>query len=83
RHTLLGNDLVLIAPKDSKLNDVVINKGTKWKSLLNGGKLAVGDPDHVPVGIYAKESLEYVGAWNTVSPEMARSNNVRSGRAVV
>ena len=54
RHTLLGNDLVLIAPKDSKLNNVVINKDTKWKSLLNGGKLAVGDPDHVPVGIYAK-----------------------------
>ncbi len=26
RHTLLGNDLVLIAPKDSKLNNVVINK---------------------------------------------------------
>ncbi len=27
-------------------------------------KLAVGDPDHVPVGIYAKESLEYLGAWD-------------------
>ena len=81
RHTLLGNDLVLIAPKDSKLNDVVINKETK--SLLNGGKLAVGDPDHVPVGIYAKESLEYLGAWDTVSPDMARTNNVRSGMALV
>lgn len=83
RYTLLGNDLVLIAPKDSSLNDVVINKETKWKSLLHGGKLAVGDPDHVPVGIYAKESLEYLGAWNTVSPEMARTNNVRSGMALV
>ena len=83
RHTLLGNDLVLIAPKDSQLNDVVINKETKWKSLLNGGKLAVGDPDHVPVGIYAKESLEYLGAWDTVSPDMARTNNVRSGMALV
>ncbi len=83
RYTLLGNDLVLIAPKDSKLNDVVINKETKWKSLLNGGKLAVGDPDHVPVGIYAKESLEYLGAWDTVSPDMARTNNVRSGMALV
>lgn len=83
RHTLLGNDLVLIAPKDSKLNNVVINKDTKWKSLLNGGKLAVGDPDHVPVGIYAKESLEYLGAWDVVSPEMARTNNVRSGMALV
>lgn len=83
RYTLLGNELVLIAPKESKINDVVINKETKWKSLLNGGKLAVGDPDHVPVGIYAKESLEYLGAWNTVSPDMARTNNVRSGMALV
>ena len=26
-------------------------------------RLAVGDPEHVPVGRYAKESLESLGAW--------------------
>lgn len=83
RHTLLGNQLVLIAPKESHLNQVEINQETKWKSLLAGGRLAVGDPDHVPVGIYAKESLQYLNAWDTVNPLMARTNNVRSGMALV
>ncbi len=83
RYTLLGNELVLIAPKDSKLDKVEINKQTDWKKLIGDKRLAVGDPDHVPVGIYAKESLEYLGAWDTISPLLARTNNVRSGMALV
>ncbi|CCO69427.1 TPA: molybdate ABC transporter substrate-binding protein [Yersinia enterocolitica] len=83
RYTLLGNELVLIAPKDSKITKVEIDKKTDWKKLLEGGRLAVGDPDHVPAGIYAKESLENLGAWATLAPEMARANNVRSAMALV
>ncbi|AYD43471.1 molybdate ABC transporter substrate-binding protein [Yersinia rochesterensis] len=83
RYTLLGNELVLIAPKDSKIDKVEIDKKTDWKKLLKGGRLAVGDPDHVPAGIYAKESLENLGAWSTLAPEMARANNVRSAMALV
>lgn len=83
RYTLLGNELVLIAPKDSKITKVEIDKKTDWKKLLEGGRLAVGDPDHVPAGIYAKESLENLCAWATLAPEMARANNVRSAMALV
>ncbi|TDB49057.1 molybdate ABC transporter substrate-binding protein [Photorhabdus khanii] len=83
RFTMLGNQLVLIAPKESKLNKIDINKATQWKSLLADGRLAVGDPDHVPVGIYAKQSLQYLGAWETVNPLLARTSNVRSGMALV
>ena len=83
RFTLLGNELVLIAPKDSKITKVEIDKKTDWKKLLEGGRLAVGDPDHVPAGIYAKEPLENLGAWSTLAPEMARANNVRSAMALV
>lgn len=83
RFTLLGNELVLIAPKDSKITKVEIDKKTNWKKLLGGGRLAVGDPDHVPAGIYARESLENLGAWSTLAPEMARANNVRSAMALV
>lgn len=32
RYTLLGNELVLIAPKDSKIDKVEINKQTDWKN---------------------------------------------------
>lgn len=83
RYTLLGNELVLIAPKDSKIDKIEINEQTDWKKLLDGGRLAVGDPDHVPVGIYAQEALSNLGAWDTVSPLLARTSNVRSGMALV
>lgn len=83
RYTLLGNTLVLIAPHDSKIDSVVIDKKTDWKKLLDGGRLAVGDPDHVPAGIYAKESLEHLDAWAVLAPEMARANNVCSAMALV
>ncbi|MCW6624527.1 molybdate ABC transporter substrate-binding protein [Yersinia ruckeri] len=83
RYTLLGNELVLIAPNESKIDKVTINQKTEWKKLLDGGRLAVGDPDHVPAGMYAKEALESLGAWSTLAPEMARANNVRSAMALV
>ncbi|MDL4913688.1 MAG: molybdate ABC transporter substrate-binding protein [Enterobacterales bacterium endosymbiont of Blomia tropicalis] len=83
RFTLLGNDLVLVAPRSASAKAVTINEKTDWKSLLKGERLAVGDPAHVPAGIYAKEALQKLGAWETVSPVMARGNNVRAALALV
>ncbi|WP_431223222.1 molybdate ABC transporter substrate-binding protein [Serratia sp. L9] len=83
RYTLLGNELVLIAAKSSKQDKIDINKQTDWAKLLNGGRLSVGDPDHVPAGIYAKEALQNLGAWTTLEPQLARANNVRSAMAMV
>ena len=83
RYTLLGNELVLIAPADTQAKAVTIDKNTDWKSLLKGQRIATGDPDHVPAGIYAKEALQNLGAWDTLSPVMARANNVRAALALV
>lgn len=83
RYTLLGNDLVLVAPKSDSAKAVTINAQTDWKSLLKGERLAVGDPDHVPAGIYAKEALQKLGAWETLSPQLAPANNVRAALALV
>ena len=55
RATLLGNSLVVVAPKASAQGAITIDEKTDWTSLLKGGRLAVGDPQHVPAGIYAKE----------------------------
>lgn len=83
RYTLLGNDLVVIAPKSSPLNKIVIDKQTDWTALLHGGRLAVGDPDHVPAGLYAKEALQSLGSWTLLEPTMARANNVRAAMVLV
>jgi molybdate transport system substrate-binding protein len=43
----------------------------------------VGDPDHVPAGIYAKEALQKLGAWSTLEPKLARASDVRGALALV
>lgn len=83
RVTLLGNELVLVAPRGGDTKPVTLNEQTDWKSLLKGERLAVGDPDHVPAGIYAQEALQKLGAWDVVSPALARANNVRAALALV
>ncbi|WP_236905723.1 molybdate ABC transporter substrate-binding protein, partial [Cronobacter sakazakii] len=83
RKTLLGNSLVVEAPAKSAQGDIVINRSTDWKSLLKGGRLAVGDPAHVPAGIYAKEALQKLGAWETLSAQLAPAEDVRGALALV
>jgi molybdate transport system substrate-binding protein len=83
RYTLLGNQLVLVAAKASKIDNVEINNQTQWTKLLGDSRLAVGDPDHVPAGIYAKEALQKLGAWSTLEPKLARASDVRGALALV
>ena len=83
RVTLLANKLVLIAPKASERNSVEINKNTDWLGLLKGERLSVGDPDHVPAGVYAKQAFEFLGQWDKVQPVLARADNVRSALLLV
>lgn len=82
--TLLGNELVLVAPADSSLRLQRIGPDTDWQQLLGrDGRLAVGDPDHVPAGIYAEESLKQLGAWSLLEPRLARAEDVRGALALV
>ncbi|GFN46878.1 molybdate ABC transporter substrate-binding protein [Candidatus Regiella insecticola] len=83
RYTLLSNELVLVAPIDSNIYNVAIDKQTNWKNLLDGRLLALGDFDHVPAGIYAKQALEYWGAWPMLDQKIVRTNNVRATLALV
>lgn len=82
RVDLLGNDLVLIAPKDrAAMFDITV--GFDWAGTLGDGRLAIGDPLHVPAGIYGKAALENLNAWQTLSSKLARTDNVRSALALV
>jgi molybdate transport system substrate-binding protein len=57
RVNLLGNSMVLIAPKDSKIDNVAIGQGFDLAKLIGDGKIATADVKSVPVGKYAKASL--------------------------
>jgi len=83
RVNLLGNALVLIAPKDSKIDSVTIEPGFDLATLAGDGRIAVGDVVAVPVGIYAKAALEKLGVWSSVEQKMAMTGNVRAGLILV
>ena len=84
RANVLGNELVLIAPKDSVLSMQTISRALDWTKLLGAdGRLSVGDPDHVPAGIYAKEALTNLGAWGLLGTRLARAEDVRGALAFV
>jgi molybdate transport system substrate-binding protein len=80
----IGNALVLIVPADSPVTEVAIDSTLDLAALLgDGGRLSVGDPDHVPAGLYAKESLESLGLWGTAEPLLARAEDVRAALVLV
>jgi molybdate transport system substrate-binding protein len=84
RHDVLGNRLALIAPSDSTAGSISIDRTLDWQHFLGkDGRLAVGDPDHVPAGIYAKEALTNLGAWDGLQPRLARAEDVRGALALV
>jgi len=82
RVNLLGNKIVLIAPKDSKAA-VDVKQGFDLAKALAGGKLAMGNVDAVPAGKYGKAALEKLGAWNGVKDKIAQAENVRAALLLV
>ena len=80
RVDLLGNRLVMIVPADSKEN---LELTENLIAKLGDSRIAIADPDHVPAGIYAKAALESLGLWQTLSPRLARMQNVRTALAIV
>jgi molybdate transport system substrate-binding protein len=83
RVNLLGNRLVLIAAKNSKLDKIDIGKGFDIAKIIGDGRLAVADVKEVPAGLYAKAALESLGAWTAAEPKLAMAVNVRAALAFV
>ena len=71
RVDLLGNTLVLVGAKG--VAPVAIAQGFDLPALLGDRRLAMGDPDHVPAGIYGKAALTSLGVWAAVEPKVARA----------
>ncbi len=80
---LLGNSIVLIAPKDSKIDKVDIKQGFDLAKLAGDGRIATGDVAAVPVGKYAKAALEKLGAWKDAEPKFAMAESVRAALTLV
>ncbi|HEU4379597.1 MAG TPA: molybdate ABC transporter substrate-binding protein [Hyphomicrobiaceae bacterium] len=82
RSNLLGNRIVLIAPKD-KAQPVDIKAGFDLAKMLAGGRLSMANVDSVPAGKYGKAALEKLGVWASVSNSIAQAENVRAALLLV
>ncbi|MET0943104.1 MAG: molybdate ABC transporter substrate-binding protein [Mesorhizobium sp.] len=70
RRELAGNTLIIAGkPGSSAVTDPA--------TVLSAGRFAMGDPEHVPAGKYAKSALEKLGIWEKVQPNAVLAENVR------
>jgi molybdate transport system substrate-binding protein len=83
RIDLLSNSMVLIVPAGSNVNRVQIAPGFDLLNIIGDSRLSMGDPDHVPAGIYGKHALERLGVWTAIENHVARSKDVRAALALV
>ena len=83
RMNLLGNRLVLIAGKDSKINNVTLAPELRSRRSCRRWPHRHRRRQAVPVGKYAKAALEKLGIWASVEKKMAMAENVRAALALV
>ena len=78
RKNLLKNKVVLIAPKSA-------TQISEFKDLTSVGvtKVALGEPQSVPVGKYAQEALTSLGIFDQVRPKVILAKDVRQVLAYV
>lgn len=78
RVNLLSNRLVLVAPTSSNVQLRIAPGFGLAEALGRRGRLAMGDPDTVPAGRYARTALTSLGVWNDVADRLVRTENVRA-----
>jgi len=79
---LLTNSLVLVMPVTQQ-KVVKIEADGQWLTQLVSGRIAVGDPAHVPVGKYAMSALKALGAWPVARKRLATALDTRAALALV
>lgn len=67
---LLQNKIVLITGSENK------DSLAKFEDVANAATVAIGDPESVPAGKYAKEALTSLGLWDTVEGKASLGTNV-------
>lgn len=78
RVPLVGNQLALIAPAGPEIV-------TSVQSLSDPRvrRIAVGDPEAVPAGVYARQYLERTGLWRQLRHKLVATGSVRAALAAV
>ena len=71
RIDLVGNELVLVVPNDSK------KEIKAFEDLTKTDRMSIGTPEAVPAGQYAKEILEKLNVWQAIEGKIVFGKDVR------
>ena len=82
RVDLLGNALVLVAPRASRVQ-LALRPHAALAAALGDGRLAVAQTGSVPAGRYAREALLQLGVWDEVAERLLPAADVRAALAFV
>jgi molybdate transport system substrate-binding protein len=76
---LLSNTLVVVVPPGTP------SSGFRARDLAAAriARVALGNPESVPAGVYARQWLERIGLWPAVSPKVVPMLSVRAALAAV
>ncbi len=79
RVDLLRNQLAIVVPSDRQRTMTSAREltGERFK------RIALGDPEAVPAGVYAKAYLEQLDLWSAIAPKVVPSSSVRAALAAV
>lgn len=83
RQTIFRNRIVLIAPASAQLPTPFNLTTDIGAALGQNGRLAIGDPQHVPAGIYGRQALNGLGLWSQFAHRTVQTRNVRLALALV
>lgn len=79
---IAGNEMVLVAPANSKLQAFQYSEQINLPDLFKG-RLSIGDPQHVPAGAYALQVLQNLACAKELEPRFLPAKDVRSALMVV
>ena len=79
RVDLLTNQLVVVVPSDRP--DTVAAPRDLARASIE--RLALGDPEAVPAGVYARGWLRAAGVWDAVAAKVVPASNVRAALRAV
>jgi molybdate transport system substrate-binding protein len=79
RSDILANHLVVVSQKNAKIT--IEKSGTLQDPIIS--RIAIGQPDIVPAGTYAKEALLHLDLWDKLKPKLIFGTDVRATVAYV
>jgi molybdate transport system substrate-binding protein len=79
RHKLLLRNRLALAWRSDYAAAVPLDKLAE----VSGPRLAIGHPESVPVGKYARQAMKKLGVWDKISSDLILANDVREVLAYI